>query len=219
MLSTKPHTSFTFHALISSIFIWHFRAITAVLPAWSLLLLVVLLLLLDVVLLPDVGADNWLLVVVTLGDAACCFCCCCCVVSVDVGDNFIRFASGGVLDELRSSGEIPVTTIDWFSLTGEPLYVVDDDVVVVVKGGAGGDRLESWWSACRFDKAGKGLKLLKLPKFGICVDVDGKVLLRLESFRGRSVSLINFCISASCAALAWWKKKRKRKRKIFISCN
>lgn len=52
-------------------------------------------------------------------------------------------------------------------------------------------------------RAGNGLKLLKLPKFGICVDVEGK-LLRLESllFRGLSASLISFCISASCAALA-----------------
>lgn len=194
MLSTKLHTSSTFHALISSIFIWHFR-VNCVLPACSLLLLVVLLLL-DV-LKPDVDADNWLLVVVTLGDVACC----CLCVSVDVGDNFIRFASGGVLDELRSSGEIPVIGFSLIGLRYGSCVVLVDEAVTI--GGAGGDRVDSWWSAWRFERAGNGLKLLKLPKFGICVDVDGKEL-RLESFRGLSASLINFCISASWAALACW---------------
>lgn len=195
MLSTKLHTSSTFHELISSIFIWHLRAVCV----WSLLLLVVLLLL-DV-LKPDV--ESWLFVVVTLGDVACCCrcsCCCCCCVSVDVGDNFMRFASGGVLDELRSSA-IGFSLIVWLGLRC-------GSCVVVVIGGAGGERVDSWWSAWRFDKAGNGLKLLKLPKFGICADdVEGKEL-RLESFRGLSASLINFCISASCAALAcvWWKE-------------
>lgn len=47
--------------------------------------------------------DSWLFVVVTLGEVACCVRC----VSVDVGDSLMRLASGGVLEELRSRGEIP----------------------------------------------------------------------------------------------------------------
>lgn len=67
----------------------------------------------------------------------------------------------------------------------------------MTSGGAGGDRVDNWCSACRFVRAGKGLKLLK---FCICVEVDGKFGLGI--FRGFSVSLMSFCISASCAARA-----------------
>ena len=79
----------------------------------------------------------------TLGDVACC----CRCASVVVGDNLIRFASGGVLDELRSSGETPIVGL--LSLIGL-LYgifvvvVVDDaDGICDPTGGAGGDRVES----------------------------------------------------------------------------
>lgn len=187
MVSTKLHTSSTFHAFISSILIWHFCD-GWLLTACSLPLLVVLLLL-DV-LKPD--ADSWLFVVVTLGDVACC--CWRVAVSVDVGDNFIRLASGGVPDELRSSGVIPVG----LSAVDGLLY----GLWVFVVGGAGGDRFDSWWSAWRFVSAGKGLKLLKFPKFGICVDVVGKFC-KVGSFRVFSVSLMSFCSSASCAARAY----------------
>lgn len=218
MPSTKQQTSSTFHALISSIFNWHFRADWALPDACSLPLLVVLLLL-DA-LKPTVDDDvvSWLFVVVTFGgDVACCCrcgCCCCCVVTVslDVGDNFIRLASGGVLDELRSSGDAPLWLLSMLvALLLPPLVVVvgllygvcvTDDAAAI--GGAGGERVESWCSAWRFVRAGKGLKPLK---FGICVDVDGK-LPRLGRgfmlFSGDDVveSLSKFCISASLAARA-----------------
>lgn len=205
MPSTKLQTSSTFHALISSIFNWHFRADWAFPDACSLPLLVVLLLL-DALNPTCDDVVSWLLVVVTFGgDVACC--CRCCCVSVDVGDNLIRLASGGVLEELRSSGDVPL----WLSLTVAVLLVVVGLLygicaavaTAVTSGGAGGDRVESWCNAWRFVRAGKGLKPLK---FGICVDVEGKLAMLgiFMLFSGDDVveSLSKFCISASFAARA-----------------
>lgn len=189
MLWTKSHTCSTFHALISLICVWHFLGCWLIVDcccncSWDELLLLLLL--------PSpLVAFNWLFVVVTFGDVVCCWRS---VNSVEVGDNFIRFAMGGVLDELKSSGVVVI---------GVSLLL---ELRKVVGSGAGGDRADSCWRACKLVRAGNGLK----GRFGTW-DVVGKLGKKEDPgapgtgdvFGDFSCSFRSFCISASCAALAW----------------
>lgn len=73
--------------------------------------------------------------------------------SGEEGDNLILLAIGGVPEALKSNG---LATCRSFA----------EELGLLKELGTGGDREESCCNACKFVKAGKGLKFPKFDRFG-----------------------------------------------------